>query len=112
MTPRRELWNCFSWTLVLSVGFVATAAFIGAGCSLLFEFFHFLRYGNWPPAAIPLYLIASLSGQGNDMVQWVTGLDWVGLQWLLLNWPLSAVGLATALLMYFVMFIASAWTED
>lgn len=46
---------------------------------------------------------ASLYGKADDILRWVTELDWAGLKWLLLHWPLSAVGLGAALVMLLVI---------
>jgi len=90
----------FFWGL----GCVATVGVATGIYGFLYELYYFLRYGNWP-RAIDLLIEADIS-------RWVIELDWVGLKWLFLHWPLSAVGLGTALVMFLLMAIVWAWTED
>lgn len=109
---RKGVADLFWWSLIWLVACGATVGGATAVYGFLFELYYFLRYGNWPLAIDLLMSTASLSGKADDVFRWVMELDWAGLKWLLLHWPLSAVGLGTALVMLLLAFIISAWMED
>ena len=100
-----------------AIGLPACVATLGGATAIygfLYELYYFLRYGNWPRALDLLTGIASYIDDKADteLYRWVIAPDWVGLKWILLHWPLSAVGLGTALVMFLLMLIIWAWMPE
>ena len=102
----------FQWASFVLVVSVAGIGLLTAVFGFLFELLLFLRYGRWIRGIEFLNVIASFIDDEADIFAWVMGLNWAGVKWLLLHWPLSALGLGAGLVMLLLSFIIAAWMKD